>query len=536
MMLMFEELREQALLANERENLHKRRDVRIQGWWGDATAENAVEAYKRFVDTCLLALYEAYIMNCYLLEDHAELLDETGIAMPYFRAFLSCAARKEYLPPWFDDHHMCELIKYIKAEDPEKRLPRILLRVEVTNLRDKYGYEVSCVLRLLACCIDDKMEDHDWTFNLCPIIIEAQKKRSRTCSVCGKKQDSCAYSKNQWKKTAHDRKCKACLHGRTSPTGVSEHDSLKNGTIPSRDVKPAALPGVTVERNTPKRLLGNGLSAVSIVDHFTEQAGSAQKLHELIKLFLVSVGETTSDRVKQRSAQKRLRNEASDAQNPVAQYLLGKLYRDPSRTVLGKAGIQTKEYTKLWADSALAGNAYAMTALALEHHEIGFIPTALWWWKKAMLQARVPEAAYNIGELYTLGYGTCPGIDYKEAAKWFAYTVDIDLFASTNDVPMNEQGVLFLSGPTDSDQAEYQKVSENNLVVVERYLAEGDFRATARKHEDGAESSPKSCSLCGRREEPNEPKLMQCSQCRKTYYCNIICQRGHWEYHKAECN
>ena len=96
----------------------------------------------------------------------------------------------------------------------------------------------------------------------------------------------------------------------------------------------------------------------------------------------------------QSSAQGSLK-EYADAQNPMAQYLLGKLIRDRCSGAL-QARTKTKTYRTAFA---LAGNAYAMVGLALEHEDAGYISTALWWWKEAMLQAHLPEAPFNIARL-----------------------------------------------------------------------------------------------------------------------------------------
>ena len=41
------------------------------------------------------------------------------------------------------------------------------------------------------------------------------------------------------------------------------------------------------------------------------------------------------------------------------------------------------------------------------------------------------------------------------------------------------------------------------------------------------------CIVCG---SSGQPKLMQCSRCKKVKYCSIECQRGDWKAHKPRCN
>lgn len=141
---------------------------------------------------------------------------------------------------------------------------------------------------------------------------------------------------------------------------------------------------------------------------------------------------------------------------------------------------------------------------------------------------------------YRLGHGNYPGINYKEAAKWFAYTTDIDLFTSTaitSDFSLTvlEDFLLSFAGPT-MRQEEYQLWAEEGLFSVESLLVEHPPKhENVGDHVDKIEPSRRSCSLCGRPEGPKEPKLMICSGCRNASYCNVLCQRGHWPRHKDLC-
>lgn len=45
----------------------------------------------------------------------------------------------------------------------------------------------------------------------------------------------------------------------------------------------------------------------------------------------------------------------------------------------------------------------------------------------------------------------------------------------------------------------------------------------------------KCCNTCYRSESP-EKKLLNCSICKKVFYCNVSCQRSNWEIHKRTCN
>ena len=58
------------------------------------------------------------------------------------------------------------------------------------------------------------------------------------------------------------------------------------------------------------------------------------------------------------------------------------------------------------------------------------------------------------------------------------------------------------------------------------------FQDRKRKKKDAAISNKVMCSSCG---ESNEEKLMQCSQCKTTYYCNRTCQKSHWKEHRKVC-
>ena len=155
----------------------------------------------------------------------------------------------------------------------------------------------------------------------------------------------------------------------------------------------------------------------------------------------------------QSSAQGSLK-EYADAQHPMAQYLLGKLIRDSDVPGLYKHGTKTKIYRTAFA---LAGNAYAMVGLALEHEDAGYISTLLWWWKEAILQAHLPEASFNIVRLQShtpeaslsvgSGEGTCV-FDFKEAAKWFGYTIiGIDVFKYREEISTTLLDWLLNLGP-----------------------------------------------------------------------------------------
>ncbi len=43
------------------------------------------------------------------------------------------------------------------------------------------------------------------------------------------------------------------------------------------------------------------------------------------------------------------------------------------------------------------------------------------------------------------------------------------------------------------------------------------------------------CAECGLREETASPRLLKCGSCRVALYCNVGCQKKHWQRHKGEC-
>jgi len=50
-------------------------------------------------------------------------------------------------------------------------------------------------------------------------------------------------------------------------------------------------------------------------------------------------------------------------------------------------------------------------------------------------------------------------------------------------------------------------------------------------HDEGLKSAYYLCTYC----KKSQPKLNTCSGCKRAYYCDRVCQKNHWKYHKDEC-
>ena len=290
-------------------------------------------------------------------------------------------------------------------------------------------------------------------------------------------------------------------------------------------------------------------SVEGLLEHCVEMAGSKEHLNEMQNLYETAVGvqvvlnpTSTAARRSQTQAQETLKSKA-DKGNAMAQYHFGKLLRDANVVVLGKSGVQRKQLHKLWTSSALAGNAFAMAGLALEHRDCASLPTACVWWERALEHVDLPEAAYNLGVAYalndTVGSEAIP-VNYGKAAEYYAKTVDMDLELNENSMSEIDYKLMFdillTAGPNNDDQAGYQQLAEHNLKAVERFLG-NPSRAPLENHTTLSPlvSSENLCSLCNRRPRVGEKDLMTCNKCRAAHYCNSICQRGHWDTHKVTC-
>jgi len=275
--------------------------------------------------------------------------------------------------------------------------------------------------------------------------------------------------------------------------------------------------------------LGNGFSPKSIFDHLIENTGSVQELIDLVELYersLNYVYYTPS----QRSVFLKQLKERSDAKNPMAMYLYGKILVEPKISGPNKK----PQSLKLWHAAAAAGNAFAMAALALVHRDDGSIFTAIQWWKNALRQCFMPESSYNIGVFYGHGDESICPLDYTEAAHFYAHTVDWRFEKEHARLDYETCGFLLIFGPNNDEQEEYIPLAASNLRWVENKCARGWTGPDAPILNPQANPAF-SCAVCGRMEHPHETKLLKCTRCDCVRYCNVICQRGHWTVHKSMC-
>lgn len=84
--------------------------------------------------------------------------------------------------------------------------------------------------------------------------------------------------------------------------------------------------------------------------------------------------------------------------------------------------------------------------------------------------------------------------------------------------------ILEIAGPSHGAVA----ISKHMIATYERELKEKNINAAkeAIKNGDG-----KLCSFCMKIVE----KKMNCSRCKKAFYCNVDCQRKDWKAHKKLC-
>jgi TPR repeat protein len=156
------------------------------------------------------------------------------------------------------------------------------------------------------------------------------------------------------------------------------------------------------DRNSNATVTGDGFSMVPMVDHLLESAGGVIELKELLQLYLSALGSAVGkdcDVTKASfdivmgpakwKAQKQLQAR-SDAGDPTAQYLWGKLLECQQVMVLDKVGYRKNAALKIWMMSAQSGHAMAMAGLGLMHRNEGEQSTANHWWEKAIGVAEMP--------------------------------------------------------------------------------------------------------------------------------------------------
>jgi hypothetical protein len=313
---------------------------------------------------------------------------------------------------------------------------------------------------------------------------------------------------------------------------------------------------INEDRDSNTDVTGDGFSMVPLVDHLVEIAGGIVELKELLRLYLSALGAAVDEDCDvtlasfdsgmgpaKRKAQKLLKAR-SDAGDPTAQYLWGKLLECQQVIVLDKTGSQSNAALKVWMMSAQSGHAMAMARLGLMHRNEGEQSTANHWWEKAICVAEMPEASYNLGVSFGLGQNGNP-INYSTAAMYYAHTADINLdsYRSKGFTKVFEKVMLDMIGPNNDEQSEYQNLAKSNLVTVEKYLAYPEDAphpggATRSRHampDYECSESDALCSGCERRRKAGEKKLLACSRCKSVWYCNSLCQKGHWRSHKTDC-
>lgn len=134
-------------------------------WWGAATGTSPEEAYKRLIESCRLAVEEAYTMSGDVIGSYAEQAgDWRGEGIMFFRAFVSAATRKGLMPAWWDRGHVerCEIMGL--GLDERHGDFCIMHAREVSDVRETWGALTTSVLRLFARRVHDAIDDEDYAF------------------------------------------------------------------------------------------------------------------------------------------------------------------------------------------------------------------------------------------------------------------------------------------------------------------------------------------------------------------------------------
>jgi len=158
------------------------------------------------------------------------------------------------------------------------------------------------------------------------------------------------------------------------------------------------------------------------------------------------------------------------AVRPLAQYLFGKILRDPNVTVLGRRAEDVEGALRYWRESADAGCALAMVGVGNMLNTQGRPIEALEWWERALDTAQVPEAAYNLGVAYGLGQGV--DVDLKRAEAYYKQAASMRL--TTSDIGQ----MIHVVGPNNESQTLFISQARSNLAIVQRDLAEQKMKDT----------------------------------------------------------
>ena len=77
----------------------------------------------------------------------------------------------------------------------------------------------------------------------------------------------------------------------------------------------------------------------------------------------------------------------------------------------------------------------------------------------------------------------------------------------------------------------YQKVTPVHQLYQNVLDFKERFKEALRKTLEPLKNSVRTCATCHAIRE----KMMRCSQCRQTVYCNAECQKNDWASHKLSC-
>jgi hypothetical protein len=484
-----EEVLAGALANQERERIVAQK-ISLDQWWGDAaSASKPQDAYRRLIDAVRIAVEQAYTIDRDVIGLYAEAAGSSdGAAYDYFSRFVLATQGEGFMPPWWTFRHWKELrtlalsptgeyflghareISDVRREwgyESSKVLRSLSFRVHKAmwdeNGRYRYGkvHEDRGDDEMPACRAF--LKDHCKWGSFCR-YRHVNKDDMPVCTfflkgMC-KHGDSCSFRHSQL-----DDDIPACtffLEGRCRNSSESctfrhvedtedVHSQESFGEEESHEGTPdmastmAGAPAVSSnatsineDRDSNTDVTGDGFSMVPLVDHLVEIAGGIVELKELLRLYLSALGAAVDEDCDvtlasfdsgmgpaKRKAQKLLKAR-SDAGDPTAQYLWGKLLECQQVIVLDKTGSQSNAALKVWMMSAQSGHAMAMARLGLMHRNEGEQSTANHWWEKAICVAEMPEASYNLGVSFGLGQNGNP-INYSTAAMYYAHTADINL-------------------------------------------------------------------------------------------------------------
>jgi hypothetical protein len=490
-----------------------------------------------------------------------------GAAYDFFSRFVLAMQGEGLMPPWWTYHrHWHEL----RAMAIDRRLvggtddPSIFFAVEVYDVRQKWGYETSKILRTLAYRISEALWDEEGRYRYGRVCEERGNPNNmpicnaflRTGGNC-KWGSFCMYQHPKEKIPV----CRFFLQGRCKFGEACRfrHSTEQESPVPKNDfaddfqklsiehpIKSKRTKGGEYEK---VMVTGDGFSKISLMDHMVQNAGTASILRDAVTLFLHAIGvdlTAISGKEKEQMKGRELLKKLSNEGLPIAQYLWGKVLL--ADHVFGEPGSPIKDAAlKVWTEAARGGNALAMAGLGLMHRDAGAPLTAVHWWNKALQVAAIPEAAYNIGVEFGGKERRGHPIDFRKAAMYYAHAADLSLRFSSKEIEEDccflwSSDTILTLGPNTDDQAGYQKLAKHNLMVMEQYIANPErvpYPQTARSpcnvSENPSYDSVESCTGCGREKEQDEKKLLRCARCQSARYCNSLCQKGDWSRHKLSC-